>query len=102
MASQLVSWDRLVRYISAEESKVKYGVPILSDPNDDVGKLASKGQLKVKVCKENDALSAIPTELVETVKTLLGPLDAREVPIIRCIGLNYKTHSKSKPTPEAL
>jgi hypothetical protein len=102
MASQLVSWDRLVRYIPAGESKVKYGVPILSGANDDVAKLASKGQLKVKVCKGNDALNAIPTEQVETVKTLLGPLDAHEVPIIRCIGLNYKTHSKSKRTPIAL
>ncbi|KAE8442955.1 hypothetical protein EG329_002493 [Mollisiaceae sp. DMI_Dod_QoI] len=92
MAAQLVLWDRLVRYTSAGESKVKYGVPILSDPKDDVAKLASKGQLKVKVCEGSDALSAIPIEKVETVQTLLGPLDEREVPIIRCIGLNYKTH----------
>jgi len=94
MTSQLVSWDRLVRYTSTKGSNVKYGVPILSDPNVDIANLASKGQLKVKVCKGNDALSAVPTEEVETVKTLLGPLDALEVPIIRCSGLNYKTHSK--------
>ncbi|KAL2070822.1 hypothetical protein VTL71DRAFT_13848 [Oculimacula yallundae] len=92
MPAQLVSWDRLVRYRSADDSKIKYGEPILSDPKDDVGKLASKGQLKVKVCHGNDALSAVPTDKVETVQTLLGPLEAREVPIIRCIGLNYKTH----------
>ncbi len=75
---------------------MRYGVPILPTPNDDVAELASGGQLKVGICEGSDALSARPTEQVEMVKTLLGPLAASEVSIIRCIGLNYKTHSKPK------
>jgi hypothetical protein len=99
MAAKLVSWDRLVRYRSADTDKAKYGIPILSNPNDNIAELARTGHLKVKVCEGSDALSATPTEQVEVVQILLGPLDAREVPIVRCIGLNYKTHSKFQPSP---
>jgi hypothetical protein len=96
MPSNIVPWDRLVRYIPDGESQVRYGEPILTNSGDeDIVELASKGQLKVKVC-EGDAgpLSMRPTDHTETVETLLGPLESKDVPIIRCIGLNYKAHSE--------
>jgi hypothetical protein len=34
------------------------------------------------------------TDEVVTVHKLLGPLTKEDVPILRCVGLNYKTHSK--------
>jgi len=95
MKSQLVTWSRLVRYVPLEAGgTVQYGEPILPNEADDIAELARKGELKVKVCKGSDPLSATPTEQIQTVKTLLGPLEPKDVPIIRCIGLNYKTHSK--------
>ncbi|KAF2188153.1 hypothetical protein K469DRAFT_567098 [Zopfia rhizophila CBS 207.26] len=102
MTSKLVSWTRLVRYVALEaEGTVRYGEPILSDETNDISKLVSSGQLKVKVCEGNDPLAANPTEQIQTVKTLLGPLEAKDVPIIRCIGLNYKTHilETGRPLP---
>jgi hypothetical protein len=33
------------------------------------------------------------TEEVVTVKQLLGPLAQADVPILRCVGLNYAKHS---------
>merc|ERR1711964_808510 len=94
MSSKLVSWTRLVRYVPVEaEGTVQYGEPILSDGKDDISKLAESGQLRVRVCEGNNPFEANPTEQVQTVKTLLGPLETKDVPIIRCIGLNYKTHS---------
>jgi len=95
MSFHTVQWTRLVRYLVTGEDEPRYGEPILSNSdNDDIAELAAAGNLQVKYCEGNDALSATPTDRVETVKKLLGPLEAKEVPIIRCIGLNYKTHSK--------
>ena len=90
----LTKWSRLVRYRDSEGS-IKYGEPILSrDSNEDIASLARTGQLRVHVCNGHNALEASPTDSVEEVKELLGPLAPTEVPIIRCIGLNYKTHSE--------
>ena len=94
MASKSPAWSRLVRY-EAEDGAIKYGEPVVEDDEHaDVGQLAQKGQLKVKVCEGSDPLSARPTEHVERVKRLLGPLEPKDVPTIRCIGLNYKSHSE--------
>lgn len=97
MASEnrLVSWDRLVRYVpEGEDSQVRFGEPILQQGrDDDVGELARKGKLIVKVLTGDDVFQATPTSRVDKVKKLLGPLAVHDVPIIRCIGLNYKTHS---------
>ena len=98
MPSKLVAWDRLVRYIPENSpSSVRYGEPIVADDETDrIAQIVSEGKLKVKKLQGDHPLDARPTEEVETVKTLLGPLEAADVPIIRCIGLNYKTHSKCR------
>ncbi|KAF2722015.1 hypothetical protein K431DRAFT_223184 [Polychaeton citri CBS 116435] len=85
-------WDRLVRYVSVKDGKVHYGEPILADENADIAALAKKGGLKVKVLEGAIAVEAKPTGEEDEVKELLGPFAQREVPVIRCIGLNYKTH----------
>ncbi|KAK4570476.1 hypothetical protein LTR86_002556 [Recurvomyces mirabilis] len=97
-----VAWDRLVRYISGNDGMEHYGQPILSSANEDIGLLARDGKLKVLECDGNNALDAKPTRREDQVKRLLGPLQPKEVPIIRCIGLNYKTHIREtgRPLPE--
>jgi hypothetical protein len=96
MSSKLVAWDRLVRYVpeGAAEGTVRYGDPILADSEVDMlSQLADEGKLRVKVLQGASPLDAKPTGKIDTVKKLLGPLESANVPIIRCIGLNYKTHS---------
>lgn len=90
----ITAWSRLIRYVSAKDGKIHYGEPIVSD-KDDIDALAQKGALKVKILEGATAISATPTGEEDEVKTLLGPLTSSEVPLVRCIGLNYKTHSKS-------
>jgi hypothetical protein len=90
-----VAWKRLIRYTSAKDGKVHYGEPIVND-NDDIDALAQSGNLKVKILEGPTAVSAKPTGEEDEVKTLLGPLTSAEVPIVRAIGLNYNTHSKSR------
>lgn len=94
MPSATPAWSRLVRYISAKDAKTKYGEPIVESENADIAAMAREGKLEVVVCEGSDALSAVPTGTKDSVKTLLGPLRPQEVPIIRCAGLNYKTHIK--------
>ncbi len=89
----LTSWDRLVRYISEKDGKVRYGEPIVTDSKPDIDQLAKDGKLEVKVLDGLHPLQAQPTGEQDKVKLLLGPLTPKDVPIIRCVGLNYKTHS---------
>ncbi|KAK4626559.1 Fumarylacetoacetate hydrolase domain-containing protein 2 [Fulvia fulva] len=88
----VTSWDRLIRYVSAKDGEVKYGEPIVSDSKPDIDALAQKGGLKVNVLEGPTPVEAKQTGEEDEVKELLGPLTPRDVPIIRCIGLNYKTH----------
>lgn len=90
----LTSWDRLVRYVSAKDGKIRYGEPIVSDSKPDIDQLAQDGKLEVKVLDGASPVDAKPTGEQDQVKQLLGPLTPKDVPIIRCVGLNYKTHSK--------
>jgi hypothetical protein len=92
MAPPLVQWTRLVRYVS-DTGSIRYGEPILSNTNSDIHQLALDGKLEVTVLDGPNVLTARPTNEKEIVKTLLGPLTPKDVPYVRCIGLNYKSHS---------
>lgn len=89
-------WARLVRYSSSADGPIEYGEPV-SSPNADLGQLASKGELQVKQLSGSDPFSLQTTNVLETVFRLYGPLEVKDVPIIRRIGLNYETHSKWLP-----
>lgn len=98
----ITAWKRLIRYVSAQDGSVKYGEPIVSEDKPDIDALAQKGGLKVKVLAGESPLLAKPTGEEDEVKQLLGPLEPKDVPIVRCVGLNYRTHSKSARTHLAL
>jgi len=93
----LTAWKRLIRYVSAKDGSIKYGEPIVSEDKPDIDALAQQGGLKVKVLEGESFLLAEPTGEEDEVKQLLGPLTPKDVPIVRCVGLNYRTHSKSNP-----
>ncbi|KAM3425736.1 hypothetical protein BST61_g7669 [Cercospora zeina] len=86
-----VNWKRLVRYRSTD-GQIKYGEPVLSASSNDILQIARDGDLEVKVCSGNTALSASVTSDTEKVAEILCPLSVQEVPFIRCVGLNYRTH----------
>ncbi|KAM0708650.1 hypothetical protein Q7P35_005302 [Cladosporium inversicolor] len=88
----VTAWKRLIRYVSAKDGSIKYGEPIVSEDKPDIDALAQKGGLKVKVLEGESFLLAKPTGEEDEVKQLLGPLTPKDVPIVRCVGLNYRTH----------
>jgi hypothetical protein len=95
------SWKRLIRFESSD-GRVLRGEPILPSEDFDVGSTTEKTGLKARVIQVAeggifDAATKVTDEEV-TVKRLLGPVEASEVPIIRCIGLNFIKHSNLMPT----
>ncbi|MCJ1300620.1 hypothetical protein MMC08_003417 [Hypocenomyce scalaris] len=92
-----VAWQRLIRFV-ATDGRILHGEPILPSPEFDIGKVTEKDALKAKVIEGADlydttGATKVTSEVV-TVKRLLGPLTPADVPIIRCVGLNYAKHIK--------
>jgi 2-keto-4-pentenoate hydratase/2-oxohepta-3-ene-1,7-dioic acid hydratase in catechol pathway len=101
-----VAWERLIRFV-AEDGNTYRGEPILPSPDFDLGTTTEATKLQAKVIKGDDIYDTtgrgcIVTEEVKTVKQLLGPLSRADVPILRCVGLNYAKHIREagrKPPP---
>lgn len=68
-------------------------------PSDefDLGTTTEATQLKARVIRGDDIYNTTGTtsimDEIVTVKKLLGPLTPADVPILRCIGLNFLAHS---------
>ncbi|CAI2176602.1 4178_t:CDS:2 [Funneliformis geosporum] len=92
-------WSRLIRFIG-DDDKVYSGQPIV-DLN---GSLPPILELKANIIQGNVLTEERIdiTDKIINVKKLLTPLAPSQIPIIRCIGLNYKEHAKetSQPIPK--
>lgn len=100
-----VAWERLIRFV-AEDGRVLRGEPILPSPDFDLGTTTEETKLQAKVIQGEDIYDTtgktVVTDEVVTVKNLLGPLAQSDVPILRCVGLNYAKHIREagrKPPP---
>jgi hypothetical protein len=92
-----VAWERLIRFI-ATDGRTLYGEPILSSPEVDLSTTTAETKLQAKVNVGsniyNETGATRVTAEVVTAHKLLGLLTNEDVPILRCVGLNYKTHSQ--------
>ncbi|OHE99660.1 hypothetical protein CORC01_05018 [Colletotrichum orchidophilum] len=97
-----VAWQRLIRFV-ASDGRVLRGEPILPHAEFDLGNTTEETKLKAKAIEGSDIYDTSGktkvTDEVVVVKTLLGPLAQEDVPIIRCVGLNYATHSRPRAPP---
>lgn len=99
---RMVVWKRLIRF-EANDGVLHCGEPLVEE-TDDVSRLADAGKLTALVVIGEDVFadSARLGKEEKTVKKLYGPLTGAQVPIIRCVGLNYMKHIKEagrKPPP---
>ena len=89
-------WSRLIRFESTD-GRLLRGEPILPSPDFDVGSTIEATKLQAKVIEGQDIYDTTGktkvTDEIVTVKKLLGPLAQEDVPIVRCIGLNFLKHS---------
>lgn len=100
-----IAWERLIRFV-AEDGRILRGEPILPTPDFDLGTTTEETKLQAKVIQGEDIYDTtgktVVTDEVVTVKKLLGPLAQADVPILRCVGLNYAKHIREagrKPPP---
>lgn len=85
------SWSRLIRFID-EEGKTAYGEPDIESIEQLDARLQD-GSLYAHELLGNDPFSLTAGSRRLRVKQLLPVLTPDDVPIIRCIGLNYVKHS---------
>lgn len=86
------TFERLVRF-EDEAGQSRYGEPIISSVHD-LDEVVSQGTMEATVWEGSNLFSLAPTTQVVKVKKLLPLLTAEDVPIVKCVGLNYIKHSK--------
>jgi hypothetical protein len=102
----MAAWSHLIRFQNGHNIYCGDAVfPEGTDPTDVVS-IAKSGRLKARVIEGEDnpvslESTARLTDSVLPVQKLLSPLTRDQVPIIRCIGLNYVEHSTSPMCPKA-
>lgn len=95
-------WTRVIRF-EAEDDRLLRGEPVLPSETFDLGSLEASHRLRARVLEGADIFDISGqtkfTGEEAVVKKLLGPLAQADVPILRCVGLNYAKHSKSRLQP---
>lgn len=94
-------WKRLIRF-EATDGRILRGEPVLPDKEIDLGFVTEADQIEAKVLVGDDIYDVTGKTrlLAETVlvKKILSPLAQSDVPILRCVGLNYAKHSMHRPS----
>lgn len=85
------SWTRLIRFVN--NGKVYLGEPILGGETDIAALIAAGKKVEAKVI-DGDAFEGTVTDQTLSVDELLGPLTPQDVPLVKCVGLNYMKHIK--------
>ncbi|KAJ5481193.1 hypothetical protein N7475_000005 [Penicillium sp. IBT 31633x] len=92
------SWTHLVRFISEDDGQIHLG-EVDSSRYPDVGLAVwNKEKIAVKLVK-GSIFDGIVTDTTMHIARLLAPIGIEEVPIIRCLGLNYRDHAKEANMP---
>ncbi|KAB8260726.1 hypothetical protein BDV32DRAFT_158639 [Aspergillus pseudonomiae] len=92
------NWAHLVRFISEEDGQIHLGEV---DPSryPDVGIAILNGErVAVKLIK-GSIFDGTVTDTTVHIARLLAPIGMEEVPIIRCLGLNYRDHAREANMP---
>ncbi|KAF5579137.1 5-carboxymethyl-2-hydroxymuconate isomerase [Fusarium pseudocircinatum] len=85
-----MTWKRLIRFLDDQE-KVCVG-DAAAESAQEFARLLKAGTLTANQLVGDNIFDAKPTGKIVHVKSLLGPLTPGDVPIIRCVGLNYAKH----------
>jgi len=86
-----MAWSRLIRFLD-DEDKIIFGEPEIKTAADLLEKYQGKA-LYASELEGNSPFALSPTGRKVHVKRLLEVLTPADVPIVRCIGLNYMKHS---------
>lgn len=92
------NWTHLVRFLAQEDGQEHLG-QIDASKVPDLGLALEKGETVTAKVVEGDVFEGEVTDRVLTIGTLLSPLRVEQVPIIRCMGLNYRDHAREANMP---
>lgn len=87
-----MSWARLIRFVSTDGTTI-FGDALLDDASE-IHQKISQNSLYAQELSGSSPFDLQPTGKKVQVKSLLPLLQSSDVPVIRCIGLNYTKHSK--------
>ncbi|KAK7553364.1 hypothetical protein IWX49DRAFT_496480 [Phyllosticta citricarpa] len=88
------NWTHLIRFVAKEDGLAHYG-QVDAARYPDVGLAMYEGKEEVRVKEVTGGLyDGIVGERELTVQTLLPPLQPTDIPLIRCMGLNYRDHAR--------
>ncbi|SPO02206.1 related to bifunctional 4-hydroxyphenylacetate degradation enzyme [Cephalotrichum gorgonifer] len=95
------NWTHLVRFLAKEDGQVHLG-QIDAAKVPDVGLALEKGETVSANLITGSVFDGVVTDKSLTISQLLSPLTTEDVPIIRCMGLNYRDHAReaNMPIPE--
>lgn len=93
-------WKRLIRFKDASGA-IRFGEPDVYDASQVQG-LVEQGKLEATGFEGSDPFDLQPTAQKYAVKEVLGILEPDNVPLIKCIGLNYMKHSMYYRTIHAI
>ncbi|KAG6321224.1 hypothetical protein E4U44_005345 [Claviceps purpurea] len=92
------NWTRLIRFIAHEDGQVHLG-EVIPTEHADVGLAAVDGPKVFAKAITGSVFDGVVTSRTLTVESLLCPISASEVPLIRCMGLNYRDHALEANLP---
>ncbi|KAL6918562.1 hypothetical protein FSST1_010057 [Fusarium sambucinum] len=87
-----MTWSQLIRFLD-EKDEIHLGDAV-AESAEDLTNLLEAGNLTANELVGTELFDTKPTGKTIKVKKLLGPLTPKDVPIIRCVGLNYAKHIK--------
>lgn len=90
-----MAFNRLIRF-QDESGKTLFGEPKVTSA-DDFDEAVAKGTLAAVVFEGSDIFNLTPTSKIAKVVKVVGLLTPHDVPIVKCVGLNYIKHSVSPP-----
>ncbi|KAF2179303.1 fumarylacetoacetate hydrolase domain-containing protein 2A [Zopfia rhizophila CBS 207.26] len=87
------TWTHLIRFIAVEDGLIHLGQVDQTGEMMDVSLAVFEGkQIKARLVI-GSLFDGVVTGKVMTVSQLLSPMSMSEVPLIRCLGLNYHDHA---------
>ncbi len=88
-----MTWQRVIRF-EDDTGTSHFGEPLI-DKAEDLETLLEKGELFADVLEGDGPFDLTTKGSKKAVKKILGLFTPEDIPIVKCIGLNYMKHSKS-------
>ncbi|KAJ5986778.1 hypothetical protein N7451_011143 [Penicillium sp. IBT 35674x] len=92
------TWTHLIRFIADEDGQVHIG-QVDETQFPDVGLSILNGEKVTAKEIKGSIFDGVVQDKVLTVARILAPISMEEVPIIRCMGLNYRDHALEANMP---